>query len=146
MLTSLPSCGVELTEVITPDTPISNIILSHARTMPLDAFVLVCQHKLEALAVEISQHLVAVPLYNLMDEHCVAMGPIYLRRLMFLHLGRIERLKGILKELPTTHSPTRDCDILDQKRTVHAAWNAAASEVCWDLAADTSGTHILTKV
>lgn len=140
MLTSLPNYGLIASEAIAPGTPFSNIILSIARNAPLDAFVLVCQHKLEPLAVDISQHLVSIPLYNLTDEHCAAMGPIYLRRLMFLHMGRTERLKVILKELPATHSPIRECDILDQKRTIHAAWNAAASEVCWDLAADTSGT------
>jgi hypothetical protein len=40
------------------------------------------------------------------------------------------------------HPSTRECDTLDQKRTMHASWHAIASEVCWEISADTSGARL----
>jgi len=137
MLSSLLKYGFALPGPIVPGNPIYNVILNVALASPLDAYALVCMHNLEQLAVQISHHLLSTPLHGLTDELCNQMGPIYLRRLLFLHLGRSERLKLLLKEEPLSHEPTRDCDLIDQKRGLLVAWREATSKLVWDVGPDT---------
>jgi hypothetical protein len=137
MLTGLNTYGLPVTEPVAPGKPLYNLLLSTALSHPLDTYALVCQHHLESLAVEISHHLISIPLHNLSDEQCLSMGPVYLRRLVFLHLGRTERLKKLLKDLPDGHPPTRQCDAVDQKRDLKGAWEAAAATLAWEANANT---------
>lgn len=137
MLSRLPKYGLVLPGPIVPGNPIYNVILNIALISPLEVYALVCMHNLEQLAVQISHHLLSTPLHELTDELCNQMGPIYLRRLFFLHLGRSERLKLLLKEEPLGHEPTRECDFVDQKRGLLAAWHEATSKLCWDIGPNT---------
>jgi hypothetical protein len=137
MLSRLPKYGVRLPGPIVPGNPIYNAILNIALVSPLDGYALACMHNLEQLAVQISHHLLSTPLHELTDELCRQMGPTYLRRLFFLHLGRSERLKLLLKEEPLGHEPTRECDLVDQKRGLLFAWDEATSKLCWDIGPNT---------
>lgn len=137
MLTALPQYGLPITDPVAHGKPMYNLILGTALSSPLDIYALVAQHRLEQLAVEVSHHLLSTPLHNLTDEHCLSMGPIYLRRLIFLHLGRTERLKQLLRDPPSGHRPTMHCDVIDQKRKLEAAWKEAAGELCWEANAGT---------
>ncbi|KIM25903.1 hypothetical protein M408DRAFT_314531 [Serendipita vermifera MAFF 305830] len=137
MLNKLPQYGLPLSAVITHGKPMYNLILGMSLTKPLDIYALVAQHRLEPLAVEVSHHLLATPLHNLTDEHCLSMGPIYLRRLTFLHLGRTERLKKLLRDPPSGHRPTMQCDTVDQKHKLMALWKEATGELCWEASAST---------
>jgi hypothetical protein len=137
MLDALPIYGLPLEVPISVGKPTYNLILGVAFTASLDAFALVSKHGLEQLAVEISHLLISVPLHNLTDEQCLAMGPIYLRRLVFLHLGRTERLKTLLQEPPSTHVPTSNCDMVDQQRKLGTAWRDAIADLAWKANAST---------
>jgi hypothetical protein len=141
MLDCLSKYGVSATTTIAPGTPMYNAILKIALSLPLDTFSLVCHHELEQLAVEISHNLVNTPLHNLQDQQCLKMGPIYLRRLIFLHLGRTERLKTLLKEAQRMHESTVLCDEVDLKRFLLTEWEKAAASLLWDLGPNTSGEH-----
>jgi len=137
MLTALPRYGLPAATAVQHGRPTYNLILGTALSAPLDTYALVAQHRLEKLAVEVSHHLLSTPLHCLTDEHCLSMGPVYLRRLMFLHLGRTERLKKLLRDLPSGHRPTLQCDAIDQKRKLEAAWQEAVGQLCWDINAST---------
>jgi len=138
MLTGLPKYGLPLPGTVDiPGGFIYNAILNTALASPLEAYALVCSHNLEQLAVQISHHLLSTPLHQLTDDLCIQMGPKYLRRLIFLHMGRTERLKLLVKEPPVGHEPTRDCDEIDQKRMLLANWREAASTLCWSIGPDT---------
>lgn len=137
MLVGLKKYGLPATDPIAPGKPIYNLILTTALAYPLDTYALVCQHHIESLAVEISHHLISIPLHNLSDELCLSMGPVYLRRLVFLHLGRTERLKKLLRDPPEGHQPTRQCDTVDQKRNLKDAWLEAATTLLWEANANT---------
>lgn len=141
MLLCFAEYGLSAVDLLGPGTPFYDTLCAMALSRPLDAYVLVCQYCLEALAVEISKYLLPMPLHNLTDAHVTSMGPIYLRRLIFLHLGRTERLRVLLRELPGTHLATPLCDSLDQKRLLHQSWHVAASEAYWEVAPDTSGMY-----
>lgn len=136
MLTALSQYGLSLDIPLTPGKPIYNLLSTLAYTSPLEVYTLAAEYGLEQLAVETSRHLHTIRLDTLTDEHCRKMGPIYLRRLFFLHLGRTERLKKLLSE-PPGHEPTLQCDAQDQEQRFHAVWKEGVALLCWDVNAST---------
>lgn len=137
MLSAVPKYGLAPDGLFARGTPFFNLTLNLALSSPLETFAVVCQHNLEELAVEVSHHLIAIPLHNLTDDLCARIGPIYLRRLVFLHLGRTERLKNLLRIPPAGHEPNQQCDKIDQKRNLEHLWIEATSSLAWDLNAST---------
>ncbi|KAG8814321.1 hypothetical protein FRC17_001202 [Serendipita sp. 399] len=137
LLDALPLYGVDVIRPFSEGKYFFKITLDHAPAAALETYTLVCRHRLEALAVKCSQYLVSVPLHHLTDQNCISMGPVYLRRLVFLHLGRIERLKILLKPPPASHPPSLLCDALDQRSRLEKPWREAINELCWDITADT---------
>jgi len=92
----------------------------------MEVYAFAASLDLEDLARASSAHLLSLALYNLTDDQCSGMGPIYLRRLFFLHLGRIEALKKLLFISPANHEPTALCQESDQSN-VARAWSWAIS-------------------
>ena len=140
-LRSLQKYDVSLESLLTPDHPMSTTILHLGIQSPLETFAVVAAFKLEHLAIEVSRKLVSVPLHNLTDDLAERMGPLYLRRLVFLHLGRIDRLKQLLMRPPSLHPVTKDCYESDQKR-LQNHWKALAVALGWDARADMSPQRI----
>jgi len=60
-----------------------------------------------------------------------AIGPIYLKRLFFLHFGRSDALRRVLLPPPNLHTPTTSCDFSDQKKLTRA-WALASAYLAWD--------------
>lgn len=83
------SVGIASAEVV-------QTLLSFAQEKPLDVYTLAAQYGLRELAVAASPYTLDVSLSNLTDQQSVAMGPLYLKWLFFLHFGRSEALKRIL--------------------------------------------------
>ncbi|KAG8752138.1 hypothetical protein FRC14_007303 [Serendipita sp. 396] len=137
LLDTLPLYGVDVIASFSEGKNLFKITLDHSLVSGLETYALVCKHSLEVLAVKCSHNLLSTPLYSLTDEHCISMGPIYLRRLVFLHLGRLERLRSLLKPPPKSHTPSLLCDALDQRTRLEKPWKEAVNELCWDLRADT---------
>ncbi|KAJ4466539.1 hypothetical protein J3R30DRAFT_3587403 [Lentinula aciculospora] len=133
----LPSYGINPHSRITPSTPIHTLLLSHAPLYPLDVYTLAAKHDLYDLAVSTSSHLLSFQLSSLTDEIAEAVGPKYLRRLFFLHIGRSDALKRILLQPPHPHAPTPWCDFTDQK-TLTRAWALASAYLAWDARPDIS--------
>lgn len=95
--------------VLGPESPLFSLILRHANNCPLQVYTLAAKHGLEQLAVTASPHTLVLPLSSLSDEDADRMGPVYLRRLFFLHLGRVDALKRLLSQPPAGHKPTSYC-------------------------------------
>jgi len=70
-------------------------------------------------------------LSTLTDEIVTQIGPIYLKRLFFLLLGRNEALKRLMSIPPALHGPTPQCDFTEQKKLTRA-WALAAAYLAWD--------------
>jgi len=130
-LKALVTYGVPLNAYITPSTPLFTTLLSHAPASPLEIYALAAQHSLESVAVSASPHLLSYPLSSLPDELAAQMGPVYLKRLFFLHLGRSEALKRLLLPPPHPHAPTQECDFTEQKKLTRA-WALASAYLAWD--------------
>jgi hypothetical protein len=146
LLVALPKYGLSLEIAAAADTHLYNVIMGLASKSSIDTFALVCHHNLERLATDISQLLISIPIHDLNDQQCTLMGPVYLRRLVFLQVGRTERLKEILNVPPTKHEPTIHCDAINQKRNLEAVWEDIVKDLVWEVKAHTSASFLYTKI
>ncbi|KAF9534870.1 hypothetical protein CPB83DRAFT_843075 [Crepidotus variabilis] len=134
---SLQLYGIQPKTRIAPSRPLFSLLLSYAPLFPLDLFALAASHDLYDLAVSTSSHLLSFPLATLTDEMAERIGPVYLKRLFFLHFGRSDALKRVLLPPPNPHAPTADCDFTEQKKLTRA-WALASAYLAWDARPDLS--------
>jgi len=130
-VTQLPYYGILPNSRITPANPLYTLLLSYAPLYPIELYALAASFDLYELAVSTSPHLLSFPLSSLTDEMAKSIGPVYLKRLFFLHFGRIDALKRVLLPPPLPHPPTQWCDFADQKK-VTRAWALASAYLAWD--------------
>jgi hypothetical protein len=128
---ALKTYGVNPKNFITTSTPLYDVLLTHAISRPLDLFALASLHNLDDLAVATSSHLVSFSLCTINDSMAERIGPIYLKRLFFMHLGRAEALRNILLPPPYPHTPTAACDHNQQKHLTRA-WTLSSAYLAWD--------------
>jgi hypothetical protein len=130
-VSALKTYGVALKNVITPSSPLYDVLLTHAIARPLDLYALASQNDLYDLAVATSSYLLSFSLSMISDEMAERIGPIYLKRLFFMHLGRAEVLRSILLPPPHPHTPTSVCAYSQQKNLTRA-WTLASAYLAWD--------------
>lgn len=123
--------GVPVAKYVAPGTPLFQLILAIAPLAPLEMYSLAGAYDLFDLAVPVSSHLLAFPLPNVTDELADRMKPRYLKKLFFLHLGRVDALKRLLLPPPQLHAPTTTCDFAEQKKLTRA-WALASAYLAWD--------------
>jgi len=140
-IASLKSYGVSLKAYTTPDSPLYDLVLSRAPLHPIELYAVASESDLYELAVAISPHLLTYDLSNLTDGLALKIGPTYLKRLFFLHLGRKAALKRLLRTPPSLHGPTADCEF-SQQRNLTSAWTLAAAYLAWDARPDLSTSAI----
>jgi hypothetical protein len=127
----MPFYDIDLKDIITRQTPLYQLLLSHAPLYPLQLYSLAGRHELDDLAVASSSHLLSFPISTLRDDMAMQMGATYLKRLLCLHFNRINALKQILLAPPYPHPPTKECDFTKQ-RALTRAWALAAASLAWD--------------
>jgi hypothetical protein len=115
-------------------------LLAHAPLRPLAVYALAGAYDLGALAIASSAHLHTLVLAAVSDADANRMGPVYLRRLFFLHLGRCDALKRLLSTGPAGHPSTPACNVAAQA-AVTRAWALAAAYVSWAPRAGAHGPH-----
>ena len=123
--------GLALETHITPSQPLYSLLLNQAPVKPLVAYALAARHDLHTLAVSVSTYLLSFPLRELTEADVERVGPLYLKRLFFLHLGRLQALRALLVAPPHPHGPTEMCGFAEQKRLVRA-WALATAYLAWD--------------
>ncbi|KAF8913847.1 hypothetical protein CPB84DRAFT_1811342 [Gymnopilus junonius] len=105
--------------------------------IPPKLYALAASYDLYDLAVSTSSHLLSFPLSTLTDQMAERIGPVYLKRLFFLHFGRTDALKRVLLPPPHPHPPTALCDFTEQKKLTRA-WALASAYLAWDARPDLS--------
>ncbi|KAJ7796693.1 hypothetical protein B0H14DRAFT_2913877 [Mycena olivaceomarginata] len=140
-LDSMPMYGINPKFTILPSTPLFTLLLSHAPLFPLELYALAAHYDIYDLAVSTSAHLLSYVLSRLTDQVVERMGPTYLKRLLFLHLGRTEALKRVLLPPPPPHPATPFCDLQSQTE-VSRVWVLAAALLAWDVRPDMSTTTL----
>ena len=129
---SLEEHGLEVKTHLAPGTPLYALFLGTAPQTPIQFYAVAGSYDLHHLAIPISSFLLTFSLASLTDELAVKMGPLYLKRLFYLHLGRIEALKRLLLPPPQPHVPTPTCDFSEQKKLTRA-WALASAYLAWDV-------------
>jgi hypothetical protein len=127
--------GLEPDRVFAPGAPLCEVLMSHTPLRPMDTYVLAAQNKLHDLAVTASAHLVSFPLSSITDEMAEAIGPVYLKKLFFLHLGRADALKRLLLAPPAAHPPMPKCGY-EERTKLTRAWALTAAYLAWDARPD----------
>ncbi len=136
---AMATYGLPPKQYIAPSTPLYSLILNQAPMQPIIAYALAAAHDIYDLAVPVSSHLLSYTLHTLTDEIAMRIGPVYMKRLFFLHLGRLDALKRLLLPPPHPHPPTPNCDFTEQKKLTRA-WALASAYLAWDAR---PGTHLV---
>ncbi|QRV75178.1 40S ribosomal protein S14 [Ceratobasidium sp. AG-Ba] len=127
--TALHDFGYSLLEMFVPHSEPYMLFLQAAVVEPLPMYAIAAQYSLESLAIAVSTFTLSVSPSEISDELAQQMGPIYLRRLFFLHLGRAEALKRLLYPPPSPHlSIEPGCDQRTQYE-VSRIWALACASV-----------------
>jgi len=137
---ALKTYGVPLHDRIANSTHLYILLMSHAPHYPLELYALAASNDLYDLAASTSSHLLSLTLASLTDEMARRIGPVYLKRLFFLHFGRADALKRLLISPPHPHAPTQWCDFTEQKKLTRA-WALASAYLAWDARPGQSTDH-----
>jgi len=134
-MSALKAYGVPLHPRISPGTPLFLLLITFAPLVPLELYILAASYDLYDLAAFASQYLHSLSLSSLTDDLAIEMGAVYLKRLFFMHYGRVDALRRILLTPPLPHAPTPQCDSVDQKKLTRA-WALASASLVWDARAN----------
>ncbi|KAH8830790.1 hypothetical protein DL96DRAFT_974856 [Flagelloscypha sp. PMI_526] len=134
---TMEGLGISPKRLILPNSPLFALFMAFAPTQPMDVYMIASKYDLHDLAVSSSSHLLSYPLSSITDSMAAQLGPVYLKRLFFLHMGRSDALKRILLEPPQVHGPTSSCDFTDQK-AVTRAWCLASAYLAFEVRPDMS--------
>ncbi|EMD36429.1 hypothetical protein CERSUDRAFT_106319 [Gelatoporia subvermispora B] len=129
--------GMPLKMLLAPSQPLFFLVLALAPLAPIQFYALAGAYDLDALAAPISSHLIAYQLSSVTEELAAAMGPVYLKRLFFLHLGRIDALRQLLLTPLYPHPRLVNCGFVEQKKLTRA-WALATAYIAWEIRPDLS--------
>jgi len=124
-LDCLPKYGLSLPPT---GSDIWDLLLRQAPSDPFRVYAIGASIPLDSLCILASQYTLNTSPSTVTEADALTMGPIYLRRLSFLHLGRQEALRRVLKILPDEHLPTVSCPRAAQN-SLRWAWQAAIGEI-----------------
>lgn len=111
--------------------PLYDLMAFCAPLRPIDTYALAAAYDLSDVAATASAHLLSFRLSTLSDALAARMGAVYLKKLFFLHLGRMDALKRVLIEPPSTHPETPGC-LAAQQTKLTRAWALATTHVVCD--------------
>ncbi|CAE6464505.1 unnamed protein product [Rhizoctonia solani] len=130
VILTLTSLGYDPSDIACPRSELFSLLLKSAAADPLRMYAAAAQCSFESLAVSTSALTLRTPLHEITDELARQMGPVYLRRLFFLHLGRADALRRIVLPLPNLHPPgTNDRCNAETQKGVQRAWTLASAYI-----------------
>ncbi|KAG8963953.1 hypothetical protein FRC05_004355 [Tulasnella sp. 425] len=90
---------------------------------PLQVYAVAASALIEEICVAASERTLGLSLSNLSEADAILMGPLYLRRLFFLHLGRTGALQRVINAPPEGHEEGPGCSEA-QRQHLGALWKA----------------------
>ncbi|KAF9035218.1 hypothetical protein BJ165DRAFT_658734 [Panaeolus papilionaceus] len=141
----LPLLDIDPKHYILPSTHLFSLLLSYAPLHPMDVYIVAGHHDLYELASQCSPHLLSLSLSTITDQQAERMSVVYLKKLMLLHVTRLNELREILLKVPDYHPETKKCSFNDQ-RTVSRAWALGTAGLVWDARPDLSTHSIQTSL
>ena len=141
LFTALLKYGYALDKVISPSSDPFAYLLLLADEKPLQIYSLAAHYSFEALAVPASTKALRIGLSDVDEPLAITMGPLYLLRLMHLHLSRLNRLKSLLLSPPAMHNDTDTCKLHD-RLSVQRAFGLTAGYLTWEATASVEAEWI----
>ncbi|KAI0048066.1 hypothetical protein FA95DRAFT_1588895 [Auriscalpium vulgare] len=126
---------------LAPRTPLYEVAVSVASSAPIRFYALAAALDAYPLAVAVSPRLLSFPLDSITDDVAAEIGAVYLKRLFFLHLGRMVALKRLLEMPLRAHRPLFLCDAREHKKLA-TAWSLASAYLVWNSTADVTSAAI----
>ncbi|KAG8855022.1 hypothetical protein FRB96_007217 [Tulasnella sp. 330] len=123
----LDKYGIQIPDSHSP-TGIWPLVIQYAQRQPIRAYALAASHSMEDICVEISPLTLSTSLHNISESDALTMGPIFLRRLFFLHLGRRSACKQVFEKPPAQHAETASCTLANQIE-VTRVWELKMADV-----------------
>ena len=117
--------GILPKDCITSTNPFCASVHKLGVQCPLETYMMVAYFDLEHLAIDVSRNLLSLALQDITEQVALMIGPTYLRRLFWLHLGRIDRLKRLMFQVPEAHGQNKDCYDSEQ-RLLQLEWRSLA--------------------
>ncbi|KAG8870663.1 hypothetical protein FRB97_009552 [Tulasnella sp. 331] len=111
-----------------PAAEIWSTLLRQAHLDPIQAYTIAASHDASSVCVLASEHTLSRSLDSVSEADALRMGPIYLRLLFRLHIGRNQALGRVIKTPPKEHLPSKTCSISAQ-RFVMSAWSLTVASV-----------------
>jgi hypothetical protein len=133
-ISRMPVYNLSPSTLIGTGTPLyAHLMGNHAPLEPLKLYTLAGQHSIDSLAVGVSSHLLGLDLSEITDQMATTMGSVYLKRLFFMHKGRLARLKNVLARPPSLHDSklAKVCDIAT-RAAVRNRWTVLVTSLAWD--------------
>ena len=138
---TMPTYGMCLEVVLAPTTSLYCAILTHASSSAQNALVVysfASRHDLFLLASVVSSNLLSIHPLALTDESTCSMDPVYLKRLVLLHVDRTKALKKLLETPQAEHGPVPGCSAGEQKQRIKSTWSKIAAYLVFNASADLS--------
>lgn len=92
-------------------------------TEPLQVYAIAASSHIEEICVAASERTLGLSLSTLSEADAILMGPLSLRRLFFLHLGRTSALQRVIGAPPEGHEEAPGCSEA-QRQHLGALWKA----------------------
>jgi len=137
--------GLPLSSYASPSGSLYNLVLSRAPTAGIQMYTLAAQYRLEQFAVAVSPFLLSFDLATLTEDLVKQMGAVYLKRLVFLHLGRSAALKRLLSPPSNYHPPDGACGAREYDAFMNA-WSLAVASLARDARPNLAPTAIKTTL
>ncbi|CCO32604.1 hypothetical protein RSOLAG1IB_10153 [Rhizoctonia solani AG-1 IB] len=130
VIPALTSLGCDPNTIACANSELYGLLLKCAAADPLPIYAIAAEYSFESLAVSVSALTLKTPLHEISEDLARQMGPIYLKRIFFLHLGREDALRRVVMPQPNFHPPESNpkCDVESQKR-IQRAWTLASAYV-----------------
>lgn len=114
--------------VPTASSEIWDVVLQHAHGHPIRVYAIAAANGIDSVCVAASQYTLGLTIYAISEADAVLMGPRYLRRLVFLHVGRRDALQRIIYPPPDRHTPGQECSSPNQDAVV-GSWALAVADI-----------------
>ncbi|KAG9000082.1 hypothetical protein FRB94_005661 [Tulasnella sp. JGI-2019a] len=104
------------------------LLLNFGHRDPVRVYAIAASHAIEPICIAASELTLKVALDVVTEEDALKMGAVFLRRLLFLHLGRQQALKRIILEPPMAHKASQTCSIAD-RQLIEQRWSLGVADL-----------------
>jgi len=127
-ISTLPKYGIPVPKATQTDVWALLLKQAHTPGNAIKVYAIAAANGIDSVCVLASQYTLGVSLSTLTEADALTIGAVYLRRLVFLHVGRREALVRVIIHPPSRHGNTAECFSKHQDE-VARNWSIAFSHL-----------------